>query len=66
METGKSVTDPTGNTPILELCGIESMCAPEATVSAKLERGNPSGSVKDRLAADMIDDAKKEGCSSQT
>lgn len=60
MEIGKSVTDPTGNTPILELCGIESMDAPEAAVSAKLERGSPSWSVKDRLAAGMIDDAEKK------
>ena len=61
MEINKSVTDLIGNTPVLELCGIESMYALEATVAAKLERGNPSGSVKDRIAAGMIADAEKRG-----
>lgn len=61
MEICKSFTDLIGNTPILELCGIESLYSLKATVAAKLEKCNPAGSAKDRVAANMIADAEKRG-----
>jgi len=50
-----------GKTPLLELTHIEKEDALEATVLAKLEYFNPAGSVKDRIAKAMIDDAEASG-----
>ena len=50
-----------GNTPLLELVGIEKEYALEARILAKLEYLNPAGSVKDRVALSMIEDAEKKG-----
>ncbi|MDO4493687.1 MAG: cysteine synthase A [Clostridia bacterium] len=50
-----------GKTPLLELVHIEREEALEATVLAKLEYFNPAGSVKDRIAKAMIDDAEAKG-----
>lgn len=50
-----------GKTPILELTNIESELNLQAKVLAKLEYLNPAGSVKDRVAKAMIDDAEKSG-----
>ncbi|MGN0655193.1 MAG: cysteine synthase A [Ruminiclostridium sp.] len=50
-----------GKTPILELTHIEKNLGLEATVLAKLEYFNPAGSVKDRIAKAMIDDAEASG-----
>ncbi len=50
-----------GKTPILELTNIEKSEGLEAKVLAKLEYFNPAGSVKDRIAKQMIDEAEKEG-----
>lgn len=50
-----------GKTPILELTNIEKAEGLEAKVLAKLEYFNPAGSVKDRIAKQMIDEAEKEG-----
>ena len=50
-----------GKTPLLELTHIEKTEGLEATVLAKLEYFNPAGSVKDRIAKAMIDDAKAKG-----
>lgn len=50
-----------GRTPLLELCGIEKEYDLKARVLAKLEYLNPAGSVKDRVAREMINDAEKEG-----
>ena len=50
-----------GKTPILELTNIEKAKGLEAKVLAKLEYFNPAGSVKDRIAKQMIDEAEKEG-----
>ncbi len=61
MEICKGFTDLIGNTPILELCSIESLYSLKATVAAKLEKFNPAGSAKDRVAANMIADAEKRG-----
>ena len=46
-----------GNTPILRLSHIEKQFALEAKILAKLECMNPAGSVKDRVAKAMLDDA---------
>ncbi|MBR1676302.1 MAG: cysteine synthase A [Clostridia bacterium] len=50
-----------GNTPILELTHIEKELGLKAKILAKLEYFNPAGSVKDRIAKAMIDDAEKSG-----
>ena len=50
-----------GGTPLLELTHIEKEEALEATILAKLEYFNPAGSVKDRIAKAMIDDAEAKG-----
>ena len=50
-----------GKTPLLELTNIEKEEKLEATVLAKLEYFNPAGSVKDRIAKAMIDDAEAKG-----
>ena len=50
-----------GKTPMLELTNIEKEESLEATVLAKLEYFNPAGSVKDRIAKAMIDDAEAKG-----
>ena len=50
-----------GKTPLLELTHIEKEDALEARVLAKLEYFNPAGSVKDRIARAMIDDAEASG-----
>ena len=50
-----------GKTPLLELTHIEKAEGLEATVLAKLEYFNPAGSVKDRIAKAMIDDAEAKG-----
>ena len=50
-----------GKTPLLELTHIEKVHDLQATVLAKLEYFNPAGSVKDRIAKAMIDDAESSG-----
>ncbi len=50
-----------GKTPLLELTNIEKEEGLEATILAKLEYFNPAGSVKDRIAKAMIDDAEAKG-----
>ena len=50
-----------GHTPLLELTNIEKAEHLEATILAKLEYLNPAGSVKDRIAKGIIDDAEKSG-----
>ncbi|MBR1690848.1 MAG: cysteine synthase A [Oscillibacter sp.] len=50
-----------GKTPLLELTHIEKENALEATILGKLEYFNPAGSVKDRIAKAMIDDAEASG-----
>ena len=61
MAVYKNVTDLIGNTPLLELTRIEKANGLEATLLAKLEYFNPAGSVKDRVAKAMIDDAEEKG-----
>ena len=50
-----------GSTPLLELSHIEKKHGLKAKVLAKLEYFNPAGSVKDRIAKAMLDDAEKSG-----
>ena len=61
MTIYKNITDLIGNTPILELTNTEKNNDLEATILAKLEYFNPAGSVKDRIAKAMIDDAESKG-----
>lgn len=57
----KSADELIGNTPLLELSHIEKAENLDAKIIAKLEYFNPAGSVKDRIAKAMIDDAEKRG-----
>lgn len=61
MSIYKKITDLIGNTPLLELENIEKANSLNATLLAKLEYFNPAGSVKDRVAKAMIDDAEAKG-----
>ena len=49
-----------GNTPLVEVANIEKELELEATVLVKLEYFNPAGSVKDRIAKAMIEDAEEK------
>ncbi len=61
MKVYKKLTDLIGSTPLLELSNIEAEQGLEATILAKLEYFNPAGSVKDRIAKAMIDEAEEKG-----
>ena len=61
MKAYKKITDLIGGTPLLELGNLESAHELNATLLAKLEYFNPAGSVKDRIAKAMIDDAEAKG-----
>ena len=54
-----------GHTPLLELSNIEKQYGLKAKLLAKLEYFNPTGSVKDRIAKSMLDEAEKSGKISQ-
>lgn len=57
----KGTTELIGNTPLLEVANIEKALGLEATILVKLEYFNPAGSVKDRIAKAMIEDAEASG-----
>lgn len=57
----KSLTELIGGTPLLELTQFEKDYQLEATMLAKLEYFNPAGSVKDRVAKSILDDAEQSG-----
>lgn len=61
MKIYKTLTDLTGKTPLLELSNFEKINNIEAKIIAKLEYFNPAGSVKDRVAKAMLDDAQERG-----
>ncbi len=61
MKVYKKITDLIGGTPLLELVNYEKQHDLKATILAKLEYFNPAGSVKDRIARAMIDDAEASG-----
>ena len=55
------ITDLIGGTPLLELGNYERKNGLEARLLAKLEYFNPAGSIKDRIARAMLDDAEEKG-----
>lgn len=57
----KSVTELIGRTPLMELANFEKALGLPARILAKLEYFNPAGSVKDRVAKAMIEDAEQKG-----
>ena len=57
----KSLTELIGKTPLLELSNFEKQHGLKAKIVAKLEYFNPAGSVKDRIALAMIEDAERRG-----
>ena len=57
----KGAAELIGNTPLVEVVNIEKELGLEATVLVKLEYFNPAGSVKDRIAKAMIEDAEAKG-----
>ena len=57
----KNITELIGNTPMLELNNIAKELELKARIIAKLEYFNPAGSIKDRVAKSMIDDAELSG-----
>ena len=61
MTIHKSVSELIGNTPLVELSNFEKNHNLEATILGKVELFNPAGSVKDRIAKAMIDEAVKAG-----
>lgn len=61
MAIYRNVTELIGKTPLLELTKYEEKHGIQATILAKLEYLNPAGSVKDRIALNMIETAEREG-----
>lgn len=61
MAIAKNLTELIGNTPLVELSNYEKNHGLKATIAGKLERNNPAGSIKDRVAKSMIDDAIAQG-----
>ena len=57
----KQLTEPVGNTPLLELSAFNASKGLEAAVVAKLESFNPVGCVKERIALAMVEDAEAKG-----
>ncbi len=61
MNVYHSVTELVGNTPLLELTNIQKEYGLNCKILAKIESFNPAGSVKDRVALEMIKDAEEKG-----
>ena len=61
MKVYKKITDLVGHTPVLEFTNIEKKEKLQANLYGKLEYFNPAGSVKDRIAKAMVDDAEEKG-----
>lgn len=61
MKIYNNISELIGNTPLIRLNNIINELSLGADILAKLERSNPAGSVKDRVALSMIDDAEKKG-----
>ncbi|HIU05363.1 MAG TPA: cysteine synthase A [Candidatus Coprousia avicola] len=61
MTVYSSIDQLIGNTPLIELTGLERELSLKARVLAKLESQNPGGSAKDRIARNMIDEAERAG-----
>ncbi|WP_283607892.1 cysteine synthase A [Faecalispora anaeroviscerum] len=60
-KTAKNIMDLIGKTPLMELTNFEKKYGLKATLFAKLEYFNPAGSVKDRIAKAMVEDAEQKG-----
>jgi cystathionine beta-synthase len=60
-EAMEAITQQIGNTPLVKLCRLPRSLGIEATVYAKLEYFNAGGSVKDRIALRMIEEAERTG-----
>ena len=61
MRVYDSVAELVGSTPLLKLKRFAELVGAKANILAKLEFFNPAGSVKDRVAKNIIDDAEKQG-----
>ncbi len=61
MKVYKKITQLIGNTPLIELENIEKDSGAVANIFAKLEYFNPAGSIKDRTALSMLEDAREKG-----
>ena len=61
MQVYEKIIDTIGNTPLVELKNIEKKYQLKAKIIAKVESFNPAGSVKDRIAKAMIEDAEQKG-----
>ena len=61
MKVYDRILDTIGNTPLVELHNLEKKYALKAKLIAKVEFFNPGGSVKDRIAKAMIEEAEKQG-----
>ena len=61
MKVYQRIIDTIGHTPLVELTNIEAKYNLQARIIAKVESFNPAGSVKDRIAKAMIEDAEKRG-----
>ena len=61
MKIYSNILDTVGNTPLVELINLEKKYNLKAKILAKVESFNPAGSVKDRIAKAMIEDAEKQG-----
>lgn len=57
----KKVTDFIGNTPLLEISRFSELSGLDTPLNVKVEFFNPGGSVKDRIALAMIEDAENRG-----
>lgn len=60
-KTAKKVTDLIGNTPLLEICKFSALSGLKTPLNVKVEFFNPGGSIKDRVALAMIEDAESRG-----
>ena len=61
MNVYKTITDLVGSTPLLELTGYQNKKGLKTSIFGKLEYLNPAGSIKDRIAKEIIEDAEKKG-----
>ena len=57
----KGIQELIGNTPLVEAVNLEKKLGLKATLLLKLEYFNPTGSVKDRVALSMVEDAEEKG-----
>ena len=61
MKVYSSILELVGNTPLVRLSRFEKAVNSKANIYAKLEKFNPAGSVKDRVALNIIEMAEKDG-----